>query len=450
MKRRALVFFDLTNIGNLSGIAILLCFLTSTLLAQGGSGRITPTTRGTTKTTTTTTKKPNTTATTTRRTTTRTTTRRTTTRTFDYYYKLGSDAYDEKDYEKAIANYTQAIRLNSQSADTYYNRALAYYDSEDYEKAIADYTKSIQLKPGADAYNNRGLAYELNGNYKLAADDYRTALRIQPGYALAKTNLARVESTSTTTNTGGGGGAGDGNNRTTTTTTTTNNAEYYADLADGYYEKDDFDNALVNYNKAIQLDPRSAGSYVRRGFIYHYTGEVAKAYEDYDTAVRLNPALKNEAYMKCMIYDVSNDDANMGVRVCTDTINEFPSFSLAYYKRGVAYRELGNSDRALADFTKSIDIRPNFFNSYVYRGLIYSATNKYSAAVTEYTNAIRIVGANNPKSYLSYNNRGAAYEGLGNYTQAAADYRKSYELNPNFTTAKDNLDKVIQKQRGNY
>jgi tetratricopeptide (TPR) repeat protein len=443
------------NIGNLFGLAVMLVFTASSVWAQGGSGRITPTSRGTTKTTKTTTKptvtkkpvkKPQVTSS--------TTTRRTTkkpvgtAKTYDYYYSQGLAALDQEDYQKAITNFTSAIRLNARSADAYYNRGLAYLNLESYENAIDDYTKSIQYNPAADAYNNRGLAYEYNGNYKLAADDYRTALRIQPGYELAKNNLARVE------NEYGGDGDDDGSagdiTNNNNNSSNTGDSEYYAELADEYYDKNDFTNALINYNKAIQLNPNGAGSYVRRGFIYHYTGEVAKAYEDYATAARLNPALKNEAYMKCMMYDSSNDAASLGIRSCTDTINEFPGFSLAYYKRGVAYYVSEDYTRSLQDFTKSIEIRSNFFNSMVYRGLIYSATDRYNLAVSEYTRAIQIIGANDSKAYLSYNNRGASYEQLGNYTQAASDYRKALQLNPNFTTARDNLNKLMEKQKRNY
>lgn len=462
MKRNIMFCLNLKNIGNLSAVALLICFSASSVWAQGGSGRITPTSRGTTKTTTTvkkttTTKKTNTTVKKTNNAT--TTIRRTvrkpvgTTKTFEYYYNLGLVALDQQDFPKAITNFTAAIRLNARSGDAYYNRALAYYESEDYDNAIADYTKSIQYKPAADAYNNRGLAYEFNGNYKLAADDYKTALRIQPGYALAKSNLERVESQYDNGDSSGDR-AGDGSyanrNSTVSNNTDTNDAEYYAELADEYYNKNDFANALINYNKAIQMNPQGAGSYVRRGFIYHYTGDVTKAYDDYDTAVRLNPALNNEAYIKCVIFDVTGNGVNAGINACTETINEFPSFSLAYYKRGAGYYALKNYPTAMKDFTKSIDLRSNFLNSFLYRGLIYHNTDQYSLALAEYEKALRIVGANDSKAYLTYNYRGLVYEDLGNYTQAAADFRKSYQLNPNYSEAKTNLDRVVKKQKGNF
>ncbi len=447
----------LKNIGNLSVIAFSLIFSANSVLAQGGTGRITPTTRTTTKTTTTkkpvvkkpVVKKPTVTSSTTTR---RTTTRKPvgTAKTYDYYFSQGLTALDEQDYQKAVTNFTAAIRLNARAADAYYNRGLAYLYIENYEGAIDDYTKSIQYKSTADAYNNRGLAYEYNGNYQLAANDYRTALRIQPGYELAQNNLDRVESEYDLN--GGGSGAGDinSNSNNNNSNNNSNDADYYGELGDDYYDETDFDNALINYNKAIQLNPRDARVYVRRGFIYHFKGEVTKAYEDYETAIRLNPDLNKEDYMKCMNFDSNSNDPNPGIRACTSTINEFPSFSLAYYKRGAIYFSARNYTAAMPDFNKSISIYPDFTNSYVYRGLIYSNTDRDNLAITEYTKAIQLFGENDPKAYLPYNARGISYEALGNLKQAANDYRKAYQLNPNYTKSKENYDRVIQKQKGNY
>ncbi len=417
------------NIGNLLGLAVMFVFAANSVWAQGGTGRITPTTRSATKTTTTkkpvvkkpVVKKPTVTSTTTTR---RTTTKKPvgTAKTYDYYFSQGLTALDNQDYQKAVTNFTAAIRLNTQSADAYFNRGLAYLNTGDYEAAIADYTKSIQYNPAADAYYNRGLSYEYNGNYQLAADDYRAAVRIEPGDEEYQNNLDRVESEYDL------------------------NGDYYGELGDDFYDKNDFDNALLNYNKAIQLNPRDARVYVRRGFIYHYTGEVAKAYEDYETAIGLDSALNNEDYIKCVNFDSGSDDPNPGIRACTSTINEFPGFGLAYFIRGEIYYNSENDTSALQDFNKSIALYPDFADSYVYRGLIYSLTDRDNLAITEFTKAIQLFGENNPNAYSAYNERGISYERLGNLKQAASDYGKAYQLNPNFTTAKENYDRVIQKQ----
>ena len=50
-------------------------------------------------------------------------------------------------YDRAIADYTQAIRLNPNIRDVFYNRAYAYTAKHDYDKAIADYAEAIRRAP---------------------------------------------------------------------------------------------------------------------------------------------------------------------------------------------------------------------------------------------------------------------------------------------------------------
>jgi tetratricopeptide (TPR) repeat protein len=73
--------------------------------------------------------------------------------------------YDNKgDYDRAIADYNQAIRLDPDYALAYYNRGVAYVNKRDYARARADWEKVLQLDPtGADARGNleilRGMGY---------------------------------------------------------------------------------------------------------------------------------------------------------------------------------------------------------------------------------------------------------------------------------------------------
>ncbi len=49
------------------------------------------------------------------------------------------------------------------------------------------------------------------------------------------------------------------------------------------------DNALDAYNKAIELDPKVAKSYINRGRIYYYLGNYNQAIADYDKVIELDP-----------------------------------------------------------------------------------------------------------------------------------------------------------------
>ena len=85
------------------------------------------------------------------------------------YHKLGQ-------YQRAIDDYNEAIRLKPHYADAYINRGSAYFKLTQYQRAIDDYSEAIHLKPDyIDVYINRGLAYSMQGNNKLVCRDAHKA-----------------------------------------------------------------------------------------------------------------------------------------------------------------------------------------------------------------------------------------------------------------------------------
>jgi tetratricopeptide (TPR) repeat protein len=116
-------------------------------------------------------------------------------------YNRGVAALDGKDHDRAIADFTAAIRHNPNYAAAYYNRGFAYLDKKDYDHAIADYDQVIALNPKlASAYGNRGLAYRAKGALDRAnADlDQANALtrdeqsRSSPGPRVYRSGVMRV------------------------------------------------------------------------------------------------------------------------------------------------------------------------------------------------------------------------------------------------------------------
>ena len=84
--------------------------------------------------------------------------------------------------DKAIADYTESIRLSPGEAIVYNNRGLAWGDKQEYDKAIADYTEAIRLDPEDEtAYCGRGKAWVEKKEYDKAVADYTEAIQLDPG-----------------------------------------------------------------------------------------------------------------------------------------------------------------------------------------------------------------------------------------------------------------------------
>ena len=108
----------------------------------------------------------------------------------EYYDNRGLSYAENGDYDRALIDFNEAIRLRPQ-ANFLTNRGDTYNHQRNYDRAIADYDRAIALNPGFYlAYNNRGAAYDEKGNLDHAIADYEQALRINPQFDKAAENLA--------------------------------------------------------------------------------------------------------------------------------------------------------------------------------------------------------------------------------------------------------------------
>jgi tetratricopeptide (TPR) repeat protein len=91
----------------------------------------------------------------------------------------GNGYNKKRDYDRALADYDQAIRLKPDYATAYHNRGLIYRTKRDYDRAIVDFDQAIRLQQDyAGAHYSRGFAYQLKGDYGRALADFRAALKL--------------------------------------------------------------------------------------------------------------------------------------------------------------------------------------------------------------------------------------------------------------------------------
>jgi tetratricopeptide (TPR) repeat protein len=96
---------------------------------------------------------------------------------------------DHSDCDKAVADYTEAVRLNPKDTAAYCGRGVAYGKLGELDNAIADFSEAIGIDPKyAHAYCNRGIIYRKKGDYDKAIADYTGAIRLDSKDAVAYVN----------------------------------------------------------------------------------------------------------------------------------------------------------------------------------------------------------------------------------------------------------------------
>jgi tetratricopeptide (TPR) repeat protein len=97
------------------------------------------------------------------------------------HFNRGLAYWKKGDFDKAIADCTEAIRFKPDYAQAYNKRGVIYVANCESGKAIADATEAIRLKPGfAEAYAIRGLAYEKKGDMERSRKDLQRAKELKP------------------------------------------------------------------------------------------------------------------------------------------------------------------------------------------------------------------------------------------------------------------------------
>ncbi|KAH6763413.1 translocon at the outer membrane of chloroplasts 64-III [Perilla frutescens var. hirtella] len=111
----------------------------------------------------------------------------------DMAKEKGNQAFKEKQWQRAIGFYTEAIKLNGSNATYYANRAAAYLEIGSYIQADADCSQTIDLdKKNVKAYLRRGTAREMLGYYREAMEDFGYALVLEPNNKRAAQTLERL------------------------------------------------------------------------------------------------------------------------------------------------------------------------------------------------------------------------------------------------------------------
>ena len=157
-------------------------------------------------------------------------------------------------------------------------------------------------------------------------------------------------------------------------------------------DKQDFQQAIELFTKAVDLNPQLVFAYVYRGDTYQYgTGDYDSALADYNTAIRLYPNNMNavvyvsrgNAYYHKREYDPAIADYSRAV-----TLN--PDNSDIYAYRGNAHYYKGSLELALSDYSTAITLNPDNANAFYYRGIYWLTQADWQRARTDLDKATNL------------------------------------------------------------
>lgn len=221
------------------------------------------------------------------------------------------------------------------------------------------------------------------------------------------------------------------------------NSETYFNRGYECSKKKDYDCAVDNYTKAIELNPQYADAYYNRGVTYDDKGNYDQAIRDYNKTIGVNSQYANAYYNRGNAYN-DKGSHDRAIKDYDKAIELNPQYADAYNNRGLAYYNNRNYEQAIKEYDKVVELNPQFAGAYSNRGLAYYKKRNYEQAIRDYDKAIEL----NPQYASAYNNRGNVYNDRGNYDRASKDYSKAIELNPQYANYNYNNRGVTYEKLG--
>src|ERR1041384_3873173 len=207
--------------------------------------------------------------------------------------------------------------------------------------------------------------------------------------------------------------------------------EFYA-KGIAYTMLGDKDLAIINFDRAIELNPRRYISYLSRGLAYRDKEKYDHAIADFDRAIELESKMPNTDAEQRKDFDERMRKASGDIHKLIQLDPE-PWFywfrrGVANDERGAAYGQKGDLDRAIADFDRAIQIEPNLADAYNNRGAAYGLKGDVDRAIADFDTAIQL----NPRLKGAHYHRGLTYKLKGDQARARADFDKEEQLYPDY------------------
>jgi tetratricopeptide (TPR) repeat protein len=355
------------------------------------------------------------------------------------------------DLNGAIADYQEAIRLNPQVADHHFEKGMILVSQQKKEEAVRSFSEAIEQDPEhVPAVVQRGLAYAASGNLQAASADFERARAL----GLDEAQQAEINKLTLMYYAKGEGAMEEKNYHRAlegfkeALLISPAFGRAWLRAGDTYYMLEDYDNALLNYEKAAAYDRISFG-YFKRGLAYQQKGDEQSAGDDFKRYIPIGKEILARAenppgnekpgtslqknfveeraeacyalgYAQLMTHQYVEALENLDMAI---HIRKF--FPRAYFARGAALYALEDYKRAVKNMEESIKMGLSDPLVFYSLGKAYVANDQLKDAVYSYSHAIKI----DPEYEAAYQDRAFCYKSLREYGLALDDLNEALSLN---------------------
>lgn len=202
------------------------------------------------------------------------------------------------------------------------------------------------------------------------------------------------------------------------------NAELYYQRGLIYFDTKYLNRAEADLNTAIHLDSANALYYYAQARTQYAMFKTLNAAKYFELAIEKKPDFKEAKTKLADLYFFTKEhpkSINLTNSLLADDDNDY----YAHYLKGMNYRDMGDTVKALSHFQKSIERNANDFNSYLISGILYTQLNN-PIALDFLNGALRI----RPNDASAFFARAGFFQKKKQYKMALYDYRKVIKLKP--------------------
>jgi len=280
---------------------------------------------------------------------------------------------------------TGQISKDPQNAEAYFNRAKYFYDIEGYDEAIQDLASAMKLdsmKPKyyhlladtyMDYYQSRMALMTMQKASGMFPDSMRTLLKLTEYEIILK---KYDEAMQTIRN---------------ILAKDKQNADAYLLMGTVLEESGDNKRAILAYKKATEIDPFLIDAWIKTGDMADKMGE--KGSEKYfETAMRVDTNSYTAIYAMAMHYQNKNDRIK-AIEWFKKINLKYPKVPQPYFNIGVLYNELDSLDKAVEFLDIAINLDKIYSEAYFAKGVVQERQGKLKEAQRHYSQASSL----NPK-----------------------------------------------------